>query len=68
MRGGIDSNLPGTVCFDIMAAVKRRRPGLRMHAFSPRRWRTKPVRTGLPVRWRLARATQAGVGGCRHNG
>ena len=35
MQGGIHPDLPGTAYFDIAAEVKRRVPGMHVHAFSP---------------------------------
>ena len=61
MQGGIHPDLPGTAYFDIAAEVKRRRPGLHVHAFSPMEVVNGASRTGLPIREWLARAKQAGV-------
>src|SRR5579862_7942129 len=61
MQGGIHPDLPGTAYFDIAAEVKRRRPGLHVHAFSPMEVMNGASRTGLPIREWLARAKQAGV-------
>jgi FO synthase len=62
MQGGIHPDLPGTAYFDIAAEVKRRRPGLHVHAFSPMEVANGASRTGLPIREWLVRAKEAGVG------
>jgi FO synthase len=62
MQGGIHPDLPGTAYFEIAAEVKRRRPGLHVHAFSPMEVVNGASRTGLPIREWLLRAIQAGVG------
>jgi FO synthase len=62
MQGGIHPDLPGTAYFDIAAEVKRRRPDLHVHAFSPMEVMNGVSRTGLPLREWLIRAREAGVG------
>jgi FO synthase len=62
MQGGIHPDLPGTAYFEIAAEVKRRRPGLHVHAFSPMEVVNGASRTGLPIRDWLVRAKEAGVG------
>jgi FO synthase len=62
MQGGIHPDLPGTAYFEIAAEVKRRRPGLHVHAFSPMEVVNGASRTGLPIREWLVRAKEAGVG------
>jgi FO synthase len=62
MQGGIHPDLPGTAYFDIAAEVKRRRPDLHVHAFSPMEVMNGVSRTGLPLREWLVRAREAGVG------
>jgi FO synthase len=62
MQGGIHPDLPGTAYFDIAAEVRRRCPGLHVHAFSPMEVVNGASRTGLPVREWLIRAREAGVG------
>ena len=42
-------DLPGTGYFDIAAEVKRRAPGLHVHAFSPMEVVNGTARTGLSV-------------------
>ena len=61
MQGGIHPDLPGTAYFDLAAEVKRRCPGLHVHAFSPMEVMNGSARTGLPVREWLTRARAAGV-------
>ena len=61
MQGGIHPDLPGTAYFDIAAEVKRRVPGLHVHAFSPMEVMNGAARTGLPVREWLQQARAAGV-------
>ncbi|HSS90145.1 MAG TPA: bifunctional FO biosynthesis protein CofGH [Streptosporangiaceae bacterium] len=61
MQGGIHPDLPGTAYFDIAAEVKRRCPGMHVHAFSPMEVVNGVARTGLGVREWLERARQAGV-------
>jgi FO synthase len=61
MQGGIHPDLPGTAYFDLAAEVKRRCPGLHVHAFSPMEVMNGSARTGLPVREWLGRAREAGV-------
>ncbi len=62
MQGGIHPDLPGTAYFDIAAEVKRRCPGMHVHAFSPMEVMNGVARTGLPLREWLVRAREAGVG------
>ncbi|HTB54408.1 MAG TPA: bifunctional FO biosynthesis protein CofGH [Trebonia sp.] len=62
MQGGIHPDLPGTAYFDIAAEVKRRSPGMHVHAFSPMEVMNGVARTGLPLREWLVRAREAGVG------
>jgi FO synthase len=62
MQGGIHPDLPGTAYFDLAAEVRRRCPGMHVHAFSPMEVSNGAARTGLPVREWLVRAREAGVG------
>jgi FO synthase len=62
MQGGIHPDLPGTAYFDLAAEVKRRCPGMHVHAFSPMEIMNGCARTGLPVREWLIRAKESGVG------
>ena len=61
MQGGIHPDLPGTAYFEIASEVKRRRPDLHVHAFSPMEVMNGASRTGLPIREWLVRAREAGV-------
>jgi FO synthase len=61
MQGGIHPDLPGTAYFEIASEVKRRRPDLHVHAFSPMEVMNGASRTGVPVREWLIRAKEAGV-------
>src|SRR5579863_9575921 len=61
MQGGIDPDMPGTAYFDLAAEVKRRRPGLHVHAFSPMEVMNGSARTGLSVRDWLLKAHESGV-------
>ncbi|MGH8910227.1 MAG: bifunctional FO biosynthesis protein CofGH [Egibacteraceae bacterium] len=61
MQGGIHPDLPGTAYFDLAAEVKRRAPGMHVHAFSPMEVINGAARTGLPIRQWLMRARQAGL-------
>jgi FO synthase len=61
MQGGIHPDLPGTAYFEIASEVKRRRPDLHVHAFSPMEVVNGASRTGLPIREWLTRAKEAGV-------
>jgi FO synthase len=62
MQGGIHPDLPGTAYFEIASEVRRRRPDLHVHAFSPMEVLNGASRTGLPIREWLVRAKEAGVG------
>ncbi|CRK57346.1 7,8-didemethyl-8-hydroxy-5-deazariboflavin synthase subunit 1 / 7,8-didemethyl-8-hydroxy-5-deazariboflavin synthase subunit 2 [Alloactinosynnema sp. L-07] len=61
MQGGIHPDLPGTAYFDIAAEVKRRAPGLHVHAFSPMEVVNGASRTDLSIRDWLVAAREAGV-------
>jgi FO synthase len=61
MQGGIHPDLPGTAYFDIAAEVKRRQPGLHVHAFSPMEVVNGAARTGLSLADWLVAAKEAGV-------
>lgn len=61
MQGGIHPKLPGSVYFDLAAEVKRRAPGLHLHAYSPMEVVNGAARTGLPVREWLVRARESGL-------
>ena len=61
MQGGIHPDLPGTAYFDIAGEVKRRTPGMHVHAFSPMEVMNGASRTGMSVREWLTAAREAGV-------
>ena len=61
LQGGIDPDLPGTAYFDIAAEVKRRRPEIHVHAFSPMEIVNGASRTGLSVRDWLIKARESGL-------
>ncbi|WP_190017574.1 bifunctional FO biosynthesis protein CofGH [Streptomyces lucensis] len=61
MQGGIHPDLPGTAYFDIARAVKKRVPGMHVHAFSPMEVVNGATRTGLSVREWLTAAKEAGL-------
>jgi FO synthase len=61
MQGGIHPDLPGTAYFDIAAEVKRRAPGLHVHAFSPMEVVNGASRTNLSIRDWLELARASGV-------
>ena len=61
MQGGIDPQLPGTAYFDLAAAVKRRVPGMHVHAFSPMEIVNGATRTGLSIEDFLIKARESGL-------
>jgi FO synthase len=61
MQGGIHPDLPGTAYFDIAAEVRKRAPGLHIHAFSPMEVVNGASRTNLSIRDWLTAAREAGV-------
>jgi FO synthase len=61
MQGGIHPDLPGTAYFHLAAEVKRRRPRMHVHAFSPMEVVNGAARTGLSIRDWLVGAREAGV-------
>ncbi|GHF09779.1 MULTISPECIES: bifunctional FO biosynthesis protein CofGH [Streptomyces] len=61
MQGGIHPDLPGTAYFDIARAVKKRVPGMHVHAFSPMEVVNGATRTGMSIREWLAEAKAAGL-------
>jgi FO synthase len=62
MQGGIDPDLPASAYFDLAAAVKRRVPGMHVHAFSPMEVVNGTARTGLSVEDFLIKARESGLG------
>ena len=61
MQGGIHPDLPGTAYFDLAREVKKRQPGIHLHAFSPMEIVNGAARTGLSFRDFLTAAREAGV-------
>ncbi|MFF9285812.1 bifunctional FO biosynthesis protein CofGH [Streptomyces griseosporeus] len=61
MQGGIHPDLPGTAYFDIARAVKKRVPGMHVHAFSPMEVVNGATRTGMSIREWLTAAKEAGL-------
>jgi FO synthase len=61
MQGGIDPELPGSAYFDLAAAVKRRVPGMHVHAFSPMEIVNGASRTGLSIEDFLIKARESGL-------
>ena len=62
MQGGIDPERPGTAYFDLAAAVKKRVPGMHVHAFSPMEIVNGSTRTGLSFEDFLIKARESGLG------
>lgn len=61
MQGGIHPDLPGTAYFDLAREVKRRQPGVHLHAFSPMEIVNGAGRAGLSLGEWLTQARAAGV-------
>ncbi|HET7682249.1 MAG TPA: bifunctional FO biosynthesis protein CofGH, partial [Marmoricola sp.] len=61
MQGGIDPELPATAYFEIAAAVKKRVPGMHVHAFSPMEIVNGSSRTGLSFEDFLIKARESGL-------
>ncbi|WP_347059893.1 bifunctional FO biosynthesis protein CofGH [Blastococcus sp. HT6-30] len=61
MQGGIHPDLPGTAYFDLAREVKKRQPGIHLHAFSPMEIVNGAARTGLSFRDFLTEAKAAGL-------
>jgi FO synthase len=61
MQGGIHPELPGTAYFDLAREIKRRVPGIHLHAYSPMEILNGSARTGLSFREFLVAAKEAGV-------
>ncbi|WP_026426104.1 bifunctional FO biosynthesis protein CofGH [Actinokineospora inagensis] len=61
MQGGIHPDLPGTAYFDIAAEVKKRAPGLHVHAFSPMEVVNGATRSNLSIEDWLTAARESGV-------
>jgi FO synthase len=61
MQGGIDPKMPVTAYADLVRAVKRRVPGMHVHAFSPMEIVTGAAKAGVPVREWLTELREAGL-------
>ncbi len=61
MQGGIHPDLPGTAYLDLAREVKRRAPGIHLHAFSPMEVVNGATRTNLSIRDFLIAVHEAGV-------
>jgi FO synthase len=61
MQGGIDPKLPVSAYPELVRAVKRRVPGMHVHAFSPMEIVTAAAKTGVPVRDWLLELRAAGL-------
>jgi FO synthase len=61
MQGGIHPDLPGAVYFELAREIKRRVPGIHLHAYSPMEVLNGAARTGLSFREFLVAAREAGV-------
>jgi FO synthase len=61
LQGGISPELPATAYLQIAAEVKRRAPGIHMHAFSPMEVVNGATRMGLSLAEFLTAAKEAGL-------
>jgi FO synthase len=61
MQGGIHPDLPGSAYLELAREVKRRRPGIHLHAFSPMEIVNGAARTGLSFEDFLVAAREAGL-------
>ncbi|MBE1875649.1 bifunctional FO biosynthesis protein CofGH [Myceligenerans pegani] len=61
MQGGIDPQLPATGYFDLASAIKKRVPGMHVHAFSPMEIVNGASRTGLSFEDFLLQARESGL-------
>ena len=61
MQGGIDPKMPITAYADLVRAVKRRVPGMHVHAFSPMEIVTGAAKAGVPVLEWLTELRDAGL-------
>ncbi|RZU52175.1 FO synthase subunit 1 /FO synthase subunit 2 [Krasilnikovia cinnamomea] len=62
MQGGIDPKLPVTAYAELVRAIKRRVPGMHVHAFSPMEIVTAAAKAGVSVREWLTGLREAGLG------
>ncbi|MBP2339240.1 FO synthase [Saccharothrix coeruleofusca] len=61
MQGGIDPKLPVTYYADVVRAIKRRVPGMHVHAFSPMEVVSAAAKAGVSVREWLTELRAAGL-------
>ena len=61
MQGGIDPKLPAGGYAELIRAVKRRVPGMHVHAFSPMEIVTGAAKAGVPVQDWLTELREAGL-------
>jgi FO synthase len=61
MQGGIDPKMPVTGYAELVRAIKRRVPGMHVHAYSPMEIVTAAAKAGVPVREWLIGLREAGL-------
>jgi FO synthase len=61
MQGGIDPRLPVTAYADLVRAVKKRVPGIHVHAFSPMEIATGAAKAGVSIAEFLSELRDAGL-------
>jgi FO synthase len=61
MQGGIDPKLPVTYYADVVRAIKKRLPGMHVHAFSPMEIVSAAAKAGVGVREWLQELKDAGL-------
>jgi len=61
MQGGIDPQLPVTAYVELVRAVKRRVPGMHVHAYSPMEIVTAAAKAGVSIREWLVELHSAGL-------
>ncbi|RAM37343.1 bifunctional FO biosynthesis protein CofGH [Arthrobacter globiformis] len=61
MQGGIHPDLPGSAYFDLAREVKKRQPGMHLHAFSPMEIVNGATRLGMSFEEFLTEARNAGL-------
>jgi FO synthase len=61
MQGGIDPKLPVSIYPELVREIKRRVPGMHVHAYSPMEIVTAAAKAGVPVREWLVELRAAGL-------
>ncbi|WP_258946047.1 bifunctional FO biosynthesis protein CofGH [Lentzea californiensis] len=61
MQGGIDPKLPVTYYADVVRAIKKRLPGMHVHAFSPMEIVSAAAKAGVSIREWLTELKEAGL-------